>query len=76
MSVSPEVFLTHCCHALEVALFLSLIQLNMQSNIFIRKRQVVSVASALTKVLLVVAEVVAGTIVTCDSRERGNRIMS
>ena len=76
MSVSPLLFLTHRCLALEAALFLSLIHLNMQSNIFMRERQVVSVASALTEVLLVVAEVVAGTVVTSDSRGEGSRIMS
>lgn len=76
MSVSPWLFLSHCCHALEVALFLFLIQLNMQSYIFMRERQVISVARALTAALLVVAEVVAGTIVTSDSRGEGCWIMS
>lgn len=48
----------------------------MQSYIFMRERQVISVASALTEVLLVVAEVVAGTIVTSDSKGEGSWIMS
>lgn len=72
----PGLFLTHCCLAPEVSLFLSRIRLHVQSEILMRERKVILVASALTEVLLVVAEVVAGTVVTCDSREESSGIMS
>lgn len=53
-----------------------LIQLNVWSYISIRGRQVIPVASALTAVLLEVAEVAAGAVVTSDSRGEGWWIMS
>jgi len=39
----------------------------MCSYISVKERQVISVASTLTEVLLAVAEVVGGTAVKCDS---------
>lgn len=57
----------------QMLLFLSLIVFNMNCYICMK---VTSVSSVLTEVLLVVSEVVGGTIVTCDSREEGSRIMS
>lgn len=72
----PWLFFIHCCPVPDVALFLSLFVFNVQSNVCIMESLVISIASVVTEVLLVVAEVVGGTIVTCDSREEGSRIMS
>lgn len=70
-----------CAHSSAVLLLKSLslkslIQLNVRSYISIRGRQVIPVASALTAVLLEVAEVAAGAVVTSDSGGEGWWIMS
>lgn len=76
MAVSPSLSFIHCCLVPDVALSLSLIVFNVNYNTCTRESLVTSVASVLTEVLLVVAQVVGGTIETCDSREEGSGIMS